>query len=94
MVSNPQIDWKQGTLRVRRLERETIEEQCQQSVNVEQAPTPVLENPQPHISMINVTTYKCLCWKKENVTFQINLVLGQKSSARASYINLLDVDLI
>jgi len=45
MVSNPQIDWKQGTLRVRRLERETIEEQCQQPVNVEQAPTPVLENP-------------------------------------------------
>lgn len=45
MVSNPQIDWKQGALRVWRLERETIEKQYQQPVNVEQVPTPVLENP-------------------------------------------------
>jgi len=34
-----------------------------------------------------------ICWKKENVTFQINLALEQKSSARASHINPLDVDL-
>jgi len=37
--------------------------------------------------------YERLCQKKENITFQINLALGQKSSVRASYINLPDVDL-
>jgi len=45
MVSNSQIDWKQDILWVWRLERETIKEQCQQPINVEQALTPVLENP-------------------------------------------------
>jgi len=62
-------------------------------MNVEQAPTSVLENPRPHISMINTTTYERLCQKKRNITFQINLALGQKSSARALYINPPDVDL-
>lgn len=93
MASNLQIDWKQGTLQVQRLERETIEKQCQQPVNVEQVPTPVLENLWSHISIINVTTYERLCQKKGNTTFQINLVLEQKNSARASCINPLDVDL-
>jgi len=52
-----------------------------------------IKTPWPHISMINTVTYKCLCQNKENAFFQINLVLGQKSLERASYVSSLDADL-
>jgi len=37
--------------------------------------------------------YECLCQRKGNTIFQINLVLGQESLVRLAYIGPVDIDL-
>ena len=91
MVSNPQIDWEQGTIRIPKLWRNNTPRNEWLLTNIK--PTPTLETPWPQISWVNVTTYECLRRKKGNTAFQINPVLGQESLVRSACIDPVNIDL-